>query len=130
VTEPLRDADEELLRQVHPSFVDGGRITSQAFRPKRNDDGKLSVDRGSIVSPEESLDRYKFDSAGVWAVTVEEVEAEDLRAYPDPLPANDAHAVIDFAALSKSRMRAVGAQLSRVANARGALLRRSPAPER
>jgi len=32
-----------LLRQVHPSFVQDGKITSQVFRPTPKDENKLSM---------------------------------------------------------------------------------------
>lgn len=41
---PLSDAGELLHRQVHPNWIRDGRITSQAFRPTKKDDNKLSID--------------------------------------------------------------------------------------
>jgi hypothetical protein len=32
-----------LLRQIHPSFVQAGRVTSQAFRPTPKDGSLLSI---------------------------------------------------------------------------------------
>jgi hypothetical protein len=41
-----------LLRQVHPSFVQAGRVTSQAFRPTPKDRSLLSVYDGDQITPE------------------------------------------------------------------------------
>ena len=38
--------DTLLLRQIHPGFIQGGRVTSQAFRPTPKDEFLLSVDNG------------------------------------------------------------------------------------
>lgn len=40
--------DTLLLHQIHPSFIQYGRVTSQAFRPTPKDEGFLSVDDGDI----------------------------------------------------------------------------------
>ena len=39
-----------LLRQIHPSFVQKGRVTSQAFRPTPKDEHLLSVDNGDKIA--------------------------------------------------------------------------------
>ena len=41
-----------LLRQIHPSFVQDGRVTSQAFRPTPKDESLLSVYDGDQITPE------------------------------------------------------------------------------
>jgi hypothetical protein len=70
-----------LLRQIHPSFIDRDRVTSQAFRPTEKDRGKLSVYDGDLISAEGSWKHYTarvLKSAGVLAVTVGECAAEQL----------------------------------------------------
>ncbi len=48
-----------LLRQVHhPTFVQDGRATSQAFVPTEKDANQLSVDDGDQVTPLVSWERY------------------------------------------------------------------------
>ena len=42
--------DTLLLRQIHPSFIQYGRVTSRAFRPTAKDEFLLSVDDGDRVS--------------------------------------------------------------------------------
>ena len=91
--------DTSLLRQVSPSWVQGGRVTSQVFRPTRKDNRRLSVYDGDLVTAEEAWEHYSdelgFTSVGVLAVTVDECEAHDLAAESDPTPFR-AHAVIRF----------------------------------
>lgn len=104
----LVDLVELLHRQVHPSFIRDGRPTSAAFRPTPKDGGELSVSRGSILSPQEAHQAYVASgpaSAGVWSVSVGEVEAAGLHAYEDKLPDAPAHAVIDFKPLASNGMR-------------------------
>ena len=38
----LVDPSEVLRRQVHPTFMDDGQPSSQAFVPTKKDEGKLS----------------------------------------------------------------------------------------
>ena len=65
-----------LLRQIHPSFVQAGFVTSQAFRPTPKDESKLSVYDGDRITPEAAYTHYttvwELASAGVLAVTVDE----------------------------------------------------------
>jgi hypothetical protein len=88
-----------LLRQVHPTFVQGGRVTSQAFRPTAKDDNRLSAYDGDMISPEPAWKHYTEEwgnaSAGVLAVSMEECTALDLQVRSDPAPFAE-HAVIDF----------------------------------
>ena len=135
--EALADADEALLRQVHPSFLRDGRPSSQSWRPTKKDEGNLSVARGSLTSPQAAFEHHtqqkKMASAGAWAVTVGECQTEDLRAYPDPLDAtpnvaaDPAHAVIDFTGRSNSQVEAKAVRLARWAGERGCLY---PAPDK
>ena len=95
-----------LLRQVHPSFVQAGFVTSQAFRPTPKDESELSVYDGDQITPENAFIHYttqlKSISVGTVAVTVEECTEESLPVRPDPEPFPE-HAVIDFGGLYSSR---------------------------
>lgn len=104
---PLADAEELLHRQAHPSWVNSGRLSSQAFQPTKKDEGRLSVSRGGLVTAREAYLRHVAKghaSLGTWSVSVHECAAAGVLAYPDPIPAgdprglpeDDAHAVIDF----------------------------------
>ena len=127
----LTDLAEILLRQIHPSWVQDGRVTGQAFRPSAKDAGLLSVSRSSVTSPAEAWRGYtqelELKSDGVWGVSVGECSEEDLpaRAAPEPgpePPKDDAHAVIDFSGvISKSQCEARGTRLARKASLRGRL---------
>jgi len=125
----LAEDDELLFRQVHPSFVRDGRVGSQAFRPTPKDQKMLSVARGSKTTPEAAYELHtrckNFGSAGTWAVSVGECRALALPSREDPIlegPCPDpAHALVDFSALSNSKIEAQGVRLARHANDRDRL---------
>ena len=93
------NSDTMLLRQVHPSFIQNGRVSSQAFRPTPKDRSLLSVYDGEQIGPAAAHDHYTgtlgLPSIGVMGVQVRECEALDLPARLDPTPFRE-HAVIDF----------------------------------
>lgn len=93
-----------LLRQIHPSFVQDGRVTSQAFRPTPKDQNRLSVYDGDQIDAPGAWHHYTESlghrSVGVMAVTVSECTAEALKVEPDPEPFPE-HAVIDFSGFEK-----------------------------
>ena len=128
----VTDVDELLFRQVHPSWIREGRVTSQAFRPMPKDEGLLSVDRGSMTTAEGSFRLFTgamhLQSAGTWGVTVGECLAQTLTVLEDPLSsppepvANVAHALVCYTSVSsKSQLEAKGQKLARCANDRGRL---------
>jgi hypothetical protein len=88
-----------LLRQVHPTFIQGGRVTSQAFRPTAKDSNCLSAYDGDMIDPEPAWKHYTEElghaSTGVLAVSVEECTTLDLQVRSDPAPFVE-HALIDF----------------------------------
>ncbi len=94
-----------LHRQVHPSFMRAGRVTSQAFRPTPKDKRKLSVYDGDIVTAAEAWDHFTtalgLVSVGVVAVNVAECAACSLAVTPDPLTFR-AHVLIDFTGLTEN----------------------------
>ena len=111
-----------LLRQIHPSFVQNGRVTSQAFRPTPKDENQLSVDNGDLISPEASWMRFSAQrdctSAGVMAVSAEECAkcavliVEDGDPYPE-------HCHLDFAPFSRKQVEKIGKKFSDHAHKRG-----------
>jgi hypothetical protein len=125
----LTDEDELLFRQVHPSFVRDGRVGSQAFRPTPKDQKLLSVAQSSKTTADAAFELHtqckKLASAGTWAVTVGECQGLGLPARSDEVLdgacPDPAHAIIDFSALSNSKIEAQGARLARQANDRGIL---------
>ncbi len=115
-----------LFRQVHPGWLDGEQPSSQAFRPMPKDNGLLSIYLGSLTTPELSYKHYteklKFESAGVWAVSIAEVEAERLPHRPNPQPDFPAHGEIDFSGVvSNSQKEKIGKRLKNKAVIRGKL---------
>jgi len=118
----LTDADELLHRQVNPSFVQDGRISSQVFKLNSHDDGQLSVSRGSKIEPRAAWERYRARgnrSCGVVSVSVGECNQLDLQAFDDVLEDDDAHGLIDMTGLSKSQAEKKAAKLTALARARG-----------
>jgi hypothetical protein len=111
-----------LLRQVNPSWIQAGRVTSQVFKPTAKDKERLSVYNGDLVSAEDSWKHYtnelQFSSVGVLAVTVEECQRQELTAEPDP-EQFPAHVVIRFDACSASQIAKKAKHLKQDAEARG-----------
>jgi hypothetical protein len=93
-----------LLRQIHPSFVQAGRVTSQAFRPTPKDDNHLSVYDGDRIAPQAAWQHFTANpncrSAGVMALACEECAALDLPVHADGIPFAE-HCSIDFSGFEK-----------------------------
>ncbi len=111
-----------LLRQVNPSWIQAGRITSQVFKPTPKDENRLSVYDGDQVTAEQSWRHFtgelRFLSVGVVAVTVGECQSQDLPAEPAPrlFPA---HVVIVFDGYSGTQIEKKARHLKRAAEERG-----------
>ena len=117
----LVDKDTLLWRQVHPSWVQGNRATSQAFRPTAKDEGRLSVYDSVQIGVEDAWRHYtvKLSSYGVLAVTYGECEEQGLVLIPDPKPDMPAHALLDFRSFSVREAKTIATMLASVANQRG-----------
>lgn len=111
-----------LLRQVNPSWIQAGRVTSQVFKPTAKDKKRLSVYDGDLVSAKDSWEHYtnelQFSSVGVLAVTVEECHRQELTAESDPAQF-PAHAVIRFDDCSTLQIAKKAKYLKQDAEARG-----------
>lgn len=100
--------DSLLLRQINPSWIRDGRITSQAFKTTRKDANLLSVYDGELISARDSHTHFTtvlgYQSVGVVGVTVDECHALGLeaRSEPDQFPE---HAVLDFTPLPSASLR-------------------------
>jgi hypothetical protein len=116
-SDPLTNGDEELFRQLVPTWRHEDKITSQLFLPTRKDEGLLSIDRGSKVGPKQAFDDHTalgLQSAGVFAVTVDEVANQaGLTAHDDPLPEKPHHGFIAMDELPTRGAREKKAQLLR-----------------
>ncbi len=115
--------DDILFRQVHPIWLDGGRPTSQAFRPTPKDNNILSVYLGCLLSAEQAYVHYtenlRFLSAGVWGLSYAEVEQENLTHRHLPVDQNPAHGGIDFSGHSKNQQEKISKKLKAKAVIRG-----------
>ena len=111
-----------LLRQVNPSWIQQGRVTSQLFRPTPKDNNLLSVYNGDLTTAEQAwqhfTDSLGYQSVGVMAVSVQECIFHELAARPDPHPF-PAHAVIDFDEHPDGEIRRKAKHLKKAAEVRG-----------
>jgi hypothetical protein len=116
-----------LYRQVHPSWVRNGRVTSQAFHPTTKDNNRLSAYDGDQITPEDAWNHYtsvlEFKSTGVIAISVEDCEDQELSVESDPQPDFLQHVLIDFSGLATNKMKRVARRLSRLAGSRGWVFR-------
>jgi len=98
--------DTHLLRQIHPSFVQNGKVTSQAFHPTPKDENKLSAYDGDQITCEESWKHYVNDlnlqSVGTQVILYEECTVKDLTVIPDSGTFKE-HVLIDFTGLSNGQ---------------------------
>ncbi len=117
-----------LLRQIHPSFVQQGRVTSQAFRPTPKDEHMLSMYDGDQIAPEPAFRHYTetlcCQSEGVLGVTVAECSELQLPAQPDPAPFPE-HVLIDYTAFVKNEVEKKAKLLKATAETRGWLFRQT-----
>ena len=122
--------DTLLLRQIHPSFIQDGRVTSQAFRPTPKDEYLLSVDDGDRVSAEASWQRFIANpackSVGVQALSQAECIAQALTVIEDGSP-HPEHCSVDFTAYDKKSIEKKSKLLRAQAETRGWLFREAVA---
>ena len=100
--------DNTLLhRQVNPSWIQQGRVTSQAFRPTPKDQKKLSAYDGDRITAAKAWEHFTsvlaLPSVGVMAVTVAECKSVALTAEPDEATFPE-HALIDFTPHTESKI--------------------------
>ncbi len=111
-----------LHRQVHPSWLQEDRITSQVFKPTPKDKKRVSVYNGDQITASKAWGHYTnilgFDSVGVVAVNVDECNTQELPVEPDPEPFPE-HVVIKFDDYSSSQIEKKAKRLKQAADARG-----------
>ena len=119
-----------LLRQIHPTWIQDERVTSQAFTPTPKDERRLSVYDGDQITAKDAWYHYAPDrghpSSGVMAVTVAECQEQNLIAMADPLEGFKEHTVIDYGSLTGSAAKNVAKTLTSAARQRGWLYRSDP----
>ena len=116
------NSDTLLLRQVHPGFIQDGRITSQVFRPTPKDENLLSMYDGDMITPEEAWQHFTNSpdnkSAGVMAVTKKECDTHVLQIIEDRIPFKE-HVSLNFDGKTKSSIERIAKMLKYCAEARG-----------
>lgn len=122
----ISDESEILLRQVHPQWFQDKRLYSAAFRPTPKDEGELSVHSKALIEPEPSFHEYakKYGddkSAGVWGLSIADLNAQAIKAYRDPFENDEPHCVADFNTHTKSQWDKIGKKLRAAADTRGPL---------
>jgi hypothetical protein len=115
--------DETMLhRQVNPSWIQNGRVTSQAFKPTPKDEGLLSVYDGDLITAEKAWTHFttalNFASVGSYGLTVHECGQNDLPVEPKPDQFPE-HAVINFTAFSGNQIEKKAKKLKACAETRG-----------
>jgi hypothetical protein len=111
-----------LIRQIHPSFIQEGRVTSQAFRPTPKDEDRLSTYDGDQIDAKSAWKHYTetlgHASDGALGVSVGECEDLDLRVVPDPEPFPE-HVLIDFSEHGRKLIEKRSKKLKSYAEGRG-----------
>lgn len=110
-----------LFRQVHPSWIQNGRPSSQTFMPTPKDEYKLSVFDSALISAANCYEYYtsalKLSSVGLVGVTVEELHSTQQTFTLDGVPI-PSHGYIDFNGLSNGQTKRVAQTLQGFAAAR------------
>ena len=124
----IEDKELIMLRNVHPHFLNNGRVGSGGFVPSAEHEYQLSLDDSSLSSPKKSRERHEttfgLASAGVFGVAVAEFETYSIECNSDPIPNNDAHVLADFdlvKEVSTKNLRNTGRKLAAIATQRGQL---------
>ena len=121
-----------LLRQIHPAFVQNGRVTSQAFRPSSKDESQLSVDNGDMITPEDAWTRFSAQpdasSCGVMAVANCECTACGVPVMQDGVPYPE-HCYLDFSSFGRKDSDRMGKKLAALAHERGWVFEKKVAPQ-
>lgn len=111
-----------LHRQVHPSWLQEGRVTSQVFKPTPKDKKRVSVYDGDQITAPKSWRHFTdilcFESVGVLAVSVNECTTQESPVESDPEPFLE-HVVIKFDDCSTSQIEKKAKHLKRAADTRG-----------
>lgn len=125
----LDNADELIWRNVHPSWIDSGKVTSQAFRPTPKDTGKLSGARQEKVTADKHFHEFTTElnlvSTGIWAISVGEAQREHVRCVYDaesdskPNPCPTGHTYLDYRVHTGGKIRKIASALRDRAEERG-----------
>lgn len=118
----------ELLtyREIHPSWIVNSRMSSQAFKPTKKDNNKLSVRNSEKITAEESYkfqtQQLGFQSVGNCALYIREVVEVSLQCIESPIstpPIDPSHCHIDFTGLTGGQVQTKADKLVNFARTRG-----------
>lgn len=111
-----------LLRQVHPSFVHAGKVSSQVFRPTPKDEARLSMYNGDKIAPELAFEHFTeklgFASKGVLGLEKHECSEQNVPVIDDAFPFEE-HCSLDYSSFSKSQVEKIAKILKLRAEKRG-----------
>lgn len=115
--------DTLLYRVINPDrLIQAGKVSSQAFRPRKIDNKCLSVYDGDQITPEAAWRHYTNDlenlPVGVLAVTVADCSSQSLPVVPDPISFPE-HTLIDFSAFGINQIKRKSEYLRDAAESRG-----------
>lgn len=112
----------KLFRQVHPIFVQEGKITSQVFRPTPKDQLMLSCYNSSMISAKQSYEHFTKNpdcqSVGVVSVLEAECTQEQLNIVHDGVPFPE-HSSIDFSPYNEGQRKKKSKKLADLSSLRG-----------
>lgn len=113
-----------LYRVINPDkLFQAGKVSSQAFRPRKIDNKRLSVYDGDQTTPETAWQHYTSDlenlPVGVLAVPVADCSSQSLPVVPDPIPFLEEHTLIDFSAFGINQIKRKSEYLRDAAERRG-----------
>lgn len=106
---------ERLLRNLHPQDFDNGRINSTTFNPSESHDFRLSLDKASVSSAEQTYTRHiglGLSSVAVCGVHVSDFTLQSVSCYDDPLPDNPAHVLADYSPFGTSARKRIARRLA------------------
>ena len=116
-----------LYRVINSIYVQRGKVSSQAFRPRPRDRRRLSMYDGDQITPEAAWRHYTSDlsnpPAGVMAVTVAQCCAGLLTVQPDPEPFPE-HVLVGFTEYGTNQIKKKSERLRDKAVVRGWLFQR------
>src|SRR4051812_26746092 len=82
----IAPSDERLWRQIHPNWLDGDLVSTEAFAGTSASRDRVSTARETVVSAKQAHDEYVrsgFASSGTWAVLANEVHRANCRSVDD-----------------------------------------------
>ncbi|MBR2692855.1 MAG: hypothetical protein IKE69_01450 [Thermoguttaceae bacterium] len=110
-----------LLRQISPGHIEGGRVTSQAFKPMPKDKRRLSCYDGDRMSAKQAFNHFierNCKSVGVMAVSAGECKELALPVDADGFQFPEHVSVVFPEELSESQVAKKARSLKKLAIAR------------